>query len=425
MHVLDLNSGPLAQPWRDNTVGALYEIAKRAPGQPFGLQIGAERLLLLQDAGQVRHVLREQGAAYRKNFGGFAGLFGDSRMTADGERWHYLQGLSQPHIAAARPLEVTGATAAAFERAASELLSGRDADGTVIVDPVFNRATARVISEVAFGNHGVDVDHVIEDFHDVLRQGARRTWNIGGSLAPETETERAADQAARDRIAAAIRNAIASPDRSQLIRDIEAGEADGADPVAEISSLLFAGFDTTAAALGWAAFLLATAPQLQHSLRTKLRQAMGDGTPTLAQLEAVPELDQFQNEVLRIFPPVPMLGRIALADDQVDGIEIPAGRRVVISVVGMHHDSRRFPEPAQIRLSRYAQQPPQGTAMPFGGGRRACAGSRIANIEMATALAILIRRLEFGLIDQSRIQFDFIASLRRLGGQRLFVREAS
>lgn len=424
MLTLDLNSGPLAQPWRDNTVGALYEIAKRAPGQPLGLQIGTERLVLLQDAGQIRHVLREQGARYKKNFGGFAGLFGESRLTSDGERWDYLQGLSQRHIAAARPADVVRSASAAFASAADALLASRDDTGIVIVDQSFNRAAAQVIADVAFGNHGVDVDRILDDFRDVLRQGSRRNWNLGGAIAAETTEERAAYQAARERIVATIRAALADPQRSQLVRDIAAAEANGADPVAEISTLLFAGFDTTAAALGWAVFLLATMPDLQLNLRQKLRDALGDGEPTLEQLESIPELQHFQNEVLRIFPPVPMLSRIALGQDQIDGIDIPEGRRVLISIIGMHHDARRFPAPAQVRLKRYEADPAEGPAMPFGAGRRGCAGSRIANVEMATALAVLIRPLEFGLIDQSRIGFDFIASMRRLGGQRLYVREA-
>ncbi len=425
MHVLDLNTGPLAQPWRENTVGALYEIARRAPGQTLGLRIGTEQLLLMQDAGQIRHVLREQGARYRKNFGGFAGFFGGTRLTTDGERWEYLQGLSQPHIAAARPADVANATASAFSKAAGELLARRDAAGAVVLDPTLNRAAAQVISAVAFGNHGVDVDGVLDDFRHVLRYGSRRNWNVGGAVAPETPEERATYQAARERIITAVRTALSRPEGSQLVRDIKAGEAHGADPVAEISSLLFAGFDTTAAALGWAAFLLATAPDLQNSLRDKLRTALGDEPPTLERLETVPELQYFLNEVLRIFPPVPMLSRIALGPDQVGGTDIPDGSRVLISIIGMHHDARRFPAPSQIRLKRYEEEPSQGPSMPFGGGRRGCAGSRIANVEMATALAVLIPRLEFSLIDQSRIEFDFIASMRRLGGQRLLVREAS
>jgi cytochrome P450 len=425
MHVIDLDSGPLATHWRENTVGTLYEIAKRAPGQALGMQIGTERLLLLQDATQIRHVLREVGAKYRKNFGGFVGFFGESRLTADGERWEYLQTLSQRHIAAARPGDVTRAAAAAFAVAADEILATRDADGGVVVDASLNRAAAQVISDVALGNHGVDVDKVLDDFREVLRFGSRRNWSVGGAMVAETAEDRASYQTAKDRIVTAIRRALASEQRSQLLRDIEAGEANGADPVGEISTLLFAGFDTTAAALSWALFLLATVPDLQASLRDKLRDAIGDAPPTLERLEAIPDLQFFQNEVLRIFPPVPMLGRIALAPDKVDGVEIAEGQRLVISIIGMHHDARRFPAPTQIRLRRYQEDPPQGSHMAFGAGRRGCAGSRIANVEMAIALAVLISRLEFGLADQSRIGFDFVASMRRLGGQRLLVREAA
>src|SRR5687768_1308385 len=98
MQRLDLNNGPLALLWRDNTVAMLYEVAKRAPGEALSLGIGTESVLLLQDPGHIRHVLRERTDNYRKNFGAFQGLFGESRFTSDGSRWEFLQKLSQPHI---------------------------------------------------------------------------------------------------------------------------------------------------------------------------------------------------------------------------------------------------------------------------------------------------------------------------------------
>lgn len=424
MQILDLNQGPIGAAWRDNTVGALYELAKRAPGQPLELQIGTERLVLLQDAARIRHVLRNPAGKYVKNFGAFTGFFGLSRLTADGERWKYLQGLSQQHIVAARPAAVVTASSQSFSRAVDELLAQHDARTGVVVDGSLDRATARVISEVALGNHGIDVDNIIGDFREVLRTGSRRSWAIGGLQVPESRQQFDNYDAARGRIAAAIRGALGSSERSQLVRDIAAGEANGADPVAEISTLLFAGFDTTAAGLGWALFLLATAPDLQRSLRDELRRVVGTGPVTLEQLDELSAMRAFQNEVLRIFPPVPMLGRTAVGADSVDGIEIGEGRKVVVSVIGMHHDPRHFPSPARINLKR-AEQRPAPTTAPFGDGKRICVGLKIANTELTTALAVLLSRLEFGLADRSRLEFDFVGSLRRRNGHRLFVREVA
>lgn len=422
MLALDLNSGPLAAAFRDNTIGALYELAKRAPGEAVTLEVGRQRVLVLQDIDHIRQVLRDTQGKYGKNFGAFSGLFGESRLTADGARWEFLQGLSQPHISAARPQAVVEASIRAFGQAAEDLLAA-EGNGPVVADRAIDSATGRVVAEVAFGDHGIDLDHAIDDFRQVLRHGAPRTWNLGGVRLAETAEERAAYEAARRRIAAAVEAALVRAGRSDMVAAIDAGQANGADPVAEMASLLFAGYDTTSAAIGWGLFLLAADPGLQVRLRRRIRGELKGEPPSLESLERIEELQAFQSEVLRIFPPVPMLGRTALGPDRIGMAETHEGQPVVLSIIGMHHDRRHVPTPAEVRLDRESALP-EGH-MAFGAGRRGCAGSRIARVELATAFAVLIPALEVSLVDQARLQFDYVGSLRRLGGQRLRVRPAA
>lgn len=423
MLVIDLNSGPpLAAAFRDNLIGALYELAKRAPGEVVTLKVGRERVLVLQDVDHIRQVLRDQQGKYGKNFGAFGGLFGESRLTADGAKWEFLQGLSQPHISAARPQAVIEASIRAFRLAAETLLAAGEAE-PVVVDRAIDSATGRVVAEVAFGDHGIDLDHAIDDFRQVLRYGAPRTWNLGGVRLGETVEDRTAYEAARLRIADAVHAALARTGRSDLVASIDVGQRGGADPVAEMASLLFAGYDTTSAAIGWGLFLLAANPDLQGRLRQLIRGELAGAPPSLERLEQIDELHAFQSEVLRIFPPVPMLGRRAVAVDRIGAAETHKGQPVVLSIIGMHHDRRHVPAPAEVRLDRSSALP-EGH-MAFGAGRRGCAGSRIARVELATAFAVLIPALELALPDQARLQFDYVGSLRRLGGQRLRVRAAA
>lgn len=426
MQTLDMQSGVPAAAWRDNTIGTLYEMAKRAPGQPLVLDFGIRKLLLLQDAGHARQVLRQNADNYRKNFGGFQGLFGESRLTSDGARWEFLHRLSQPYINAAPAETVCASAHAAFSRAAEDMLAERDGTGRVVVDAPVNRAAGKVASDVVFGFRSLDVDAVLEELRAMLRYGGQRNWNFDGRQA-DAPGERERYEAARQRLAAAVAGLVAE-DRSALVRDLVAHEADGVDVVAELSSLLFAGFETTASAITWGLMLLAASPDLQGFLREKIKAVLAGGPPTPEGLAQLPELVAFQNEAMRIFPPIPVLGRVAVAADAIEGGRVEAGQVVMVSIIGLHHDARYFPAPAQIRLKRYSDgqldRALRGHFLPYADGKRACGGARLANLELTAAFATLIPALEFNLADQDPIAFEWTVSLRRKGGQGLLVRPA-
>jgi cytochrome P450 len=212
------------------------------------------------------------------------------------------------------------------------------------------------------------------------------------------------------------------------VKRFRGGGSTGVDVIAEISSLLFAGFDTTAAAVGWGMFLLAASPDLQHDLRRQVRAVAGDGPITTGTLDALPDLWAFQQEVLRIFPSVPLIGRTAVADDEIGDVQVRQGQPVVVSLVGLHHDPRYFPSPAYVRLGRYkdgrAGKDIQGHHLPFSSGRRACSGSAIASVELGTAFAVILSQLEIALPDRAPLQFEWTGSLRRSGGHSFVVKPA-
>ena len=427
---INLESDPLSETLRNDTVSVLYELARQVPGQPVTIVAGRERLLLLQDRGRIRHVLVSNADNYLKNFGGFEMLFGRSRFTTDGDIWRQLQAISQPYIAGARPAEVVTASVTAFERAADRLLAA--GPGPVVIDSILNRATGDVIADVTFGDHGLDIENTVEDLRNVLRFGSQLSWNIGSLSALDDQDERRVVDASRTRLAQSITAALERSGTmvgaSGLLKSIFEMEIEGSDPVAEVAALLFAGLDTSAAAMVWGLFLLANSPDLQNHLRQHVRGVLGNGPPTLEMLQQIPDLAAFRDEVMRIFPPVPMLGRIAVAGDAVDGVQIDPGQRVLLSIVGLHHDPQTFPRPGQVQLSRYKSGRLDGAAaqshMSFGGGKRICAGVRIGNVELLTAFAVLLSRVEVKLADLSPLKFEWTASLRRRGGQRLMIAAA-
>ncbi|SFZ86239.1 Cytochrome P450 [Devosia enhydra] len=434
MITLDFFTGPLASAWRDNPCGVLFELAQRFPGQPVAMQLGDRvTLLLIQDAASARHVLHLNSEAYGKHFGAFLGFFGESRLTADEPDWRRLQKLSQPYITAAPADRIVHSTTRHVGAALDGLLGAPPADA-VEVDEALNRAAASVVADVTFGFGPDDLSpSLFADFRNILSYASRIAWNVPGARQPagfDDALERALD--ARSRIGAGLDRLVARQGEvggASVLSDLAAASRRGeADLLGEVSSLLFAGFDTSAAAMGWAMWLLAGAPNLQRKLRDEVRQALDGAPPSARTLALMPQVMAFQDEVLRIFPPIPILGRKALVDDRIGDIPVSPGQIVLVSIVGLHHDPRIFPEPRRVSLTRHSADGPRdrdGQFIPFGLGRRVCGGARIANIELTTAIALMLDRLQIDPPPAGPMLFDYQASLRRKGGHRFSLSPAA
>ena len=82
----------------------------------------------------------------------------------------------------------------------------------------------------------------------------------------------------------------------------------------EISTFLVAGHETTSTSTAWALFELSRNPVVQSKLREELLAVPTD-QPTMEELNALPYLESFVKEVLRLSSPVPGTSRVALKDD--------------------------------------------------------------------------------------------------------------
>ncbi|CAN4100701.1 unnamed protein product [Withania somnifera] len=90
-------------------------------------------------------------------------------------------------------------------------------------------------------------------------------------------------------------------------------------------------------------------------------------------------------EVLRLYPPSPMLVHEALADCQVLGYHIPKGTRLFVNVWKLQKDPKFWPEPDKFLPERFlttkANVDVYGKDLefiPFGSGRRSCPGITMA-----------------------------------------------
>jgi cytochrome P450 len=196
----------------------------------------------------------------------------------------------------------------------------------------------------------------------------------------------------------------------------------------EFSTLLFAGFDTTSSTLCWALMLLANRPGLQKQLRNELRESAAGGKISEDIIAQSTTLMALINETFRMFPPVPILSRISVAEDRLGATDIQAGQKVLLSIIGLHHDRNFWTLPSRMDIDRFpGGHLTEGLRMhflPFSAGPRMCGGSKFAMTELSIALATLLRDLRFEPVDQKPVRFQWGASLRHKDGVRLVVSHA-
>jgi cytochrome P450 len=197
----------------------------------------------------------------------------------------------------------------------------------------------------------------------------------------------------------------------------------------EVLTLLFAGHDTTSAALSWSWRLLAKHPKVQEALHDEASAVLAGRTPTVDDLPRLPLATAVFEETLRLYPPAPGLARQAIKPDEINGYPIPAKAIVMPSQWVTHRHPAYWDKPDEFRPERFlpggATNRPKFAYFPFGGGPRVCIGNTFALMEGALVLAALAQRFQLSPADDREVEIDSTFVLRPKGAVNLVVRKRS
>ena len=173
----------------------------------------------------------------------------------------------------------------------------------------------------------------------------------------------------------------------------------------ELMTMLFAGHETTATALTFTWQLLGTHPDVDRRLARELDAVLGSSEPTAADLPDLEYTEHVVREALRLYPPVPALGRESTEETELGGYQIPAGRTVAPSQWVVHHDPGLYDDPWEFRPERWDETPLEErhrfAYFPFGGGPRRCIGEQFAMIEAKLIVATVAQQYRLHAVDDS------------------------
>ena len=204
-------------------------------------------------------------------------------------------------------------------------------------------------------------------------------------------------------------------------RDEETGEGMSDKQIRdEVLTIFGAGHETTANALTWGWYALAQHPHILAKLQEEVDTVLGDRVPTTADLRSLPYTKAVFDEVLRMYPPAPVVPRRVLTDTEIAGYHIPAGTILLICVNNLHYHPDFWDAPQTFAPAR--EHPAHHYAyMPFGGGPRICIGSNFAQVEGQLLLAMTAQRYDLSLLPAHPVEKAFAVTMRPKYGMKMIV----
>jgi cytochrome P450 len=422
---------------RDNPITAFAQRAYETPILELSSQ--RRRILLVSDPKAIEHILIFNARNYRKSEQQQRRLrpaLGDGLLTAEGEAWR-----SGRHIAA--PLFNPRAVALMYDdmRSAARAMSLRWQSRSVTSAPLdvaaeFQRLTYEIVSQTIFSG-ALDEDRAqihtnMALYFDTLgRIDFSSMFNLPDWL-PTRSRQRArpALLVFRDIVERVVQSRLANPQHNDLLDrlmhapDPATGDLLAPQTVADnVLTFLAAGHETTANALTWIFYLLALFPETETRVLTEINQQPQDGLTGSS--EGLRYTHAVVNESLRLYPPVPFIGREAVAEDEVAGQSVAPGTQILISPWIVHRHRRLWDAADMFLPERFMSTPAQdcarGSFIPFGLGPRICIGQGFALQEILVVLQEILPLFRFKLCDANAVFPQARITLHPNGGMPMVV----
>jgi len=189
--------------------------------------------------------------------------------------------------------------------------------------------------------------------------------------------------------------------------------------------ILLAGHETTANSLAWAIYLISRSPRVELKLLEELNTVLG-GRP--AEFEDVSRLKYTRaifEEAMRLYPPVPVLSREALAEDTIRDRHIPKGSIMLVVPWLLHRHEDLWERPHHFIPERFTSEWPSRQQkygyIPFSAGPRICLGAAFGMMEAIICLATIMQ--QFSLKSPANIDpgYQCRLTLRPAGGLPMLV----
>ena len=305
------------------------------------------------------------------------------------------------------------------------------ARGEVDVYAETRKITFDVAAECLTGlRAGAEVDHLRELFYALLQSD----FEDGETMADYFARMMGVRAELDGLLLAKIAERRKAPTDDLLGMLVKAGDDQSAaftdrELLGQLHILLVAGHETTTTLSAWLLYLLAEHPELVARIHAEMDEALAatGGEVTLEAVKAMRLLGATVEEAGRLYSPVGNVPRGVVKGFTFGGYRVPAGSRVLLSLVACHRLPTVFDNPDEFDPDRFMPPREEDKRTPyslvtFGGGPRICIGINFAQVEVKAMAAHILRRFTLTPVPDQLIAHVYYSPVAALiNGLRLRV----
>ena len=413
-------------------------------GDTFRFYLGGlKEAIVTIDPAVIQHVLKTNAENYQKSeiqvkrMGHF---LGKGLLTTEGQPWRDQRRLIQKGFDRKQLDALTAIMQDSLDASMAEF-DRRIQAGPVDIYPQLMEMTFAMVARSLFGakldRKDIDlVSHTICTVQEfIVRQTLQPYLNpwfaASGELKKHDDMRVSADNVLLE-IIRQRRHQPPGTDMLQSLMDARYADGEGMSDelvLSESMQLLVAGHETSSNGLSWLLYLLSQHPDALARVREEFDSVLGDNQLTHGDVMKFPYTSQIIAEALRLYPPFWMVDRMAINEDRIGDVVIPAGSMVIVYVYGAHHAKSRWDSPEEFRPERMTKENDKlrtpFTYLPFGGGPRICIGNQYAMLQILMILSTLLRRYDFELTPGQDIEERAMVILRPKNGIRMSFNRAA
>ena len=205
-------------------------------------------------------------------------------------------------------------------------------------------------------------------------------------------------------------------DKSILKQLLNNANVDLKDVKASVVDYITAGVETIGNSVIFAIALIARDSKVRQKLQSELDMHMNNADLTFDMIHKMKYLRACVKESFRLYPTACQIARILECDTKVSGdYVLPRGHVVLCHQRVASLQEENFTKAKEFLPERWIEEHKsqfpncaQGLVMPFGVGKRACPGKRLAEQEIYVMVAKLFAKYDVQLLDTFQSEFNFL-----------------
>ena len=405
----------------------------REDGDIVSLSIGSAKSYIFNHPNLVDEVLSKQNQNCIKDisYRALEDVFGDGLLLSHGDSWKYHRRLMQSAFNSDRLSNYATQVVADTDLMLENWRLGEIRD----VHREMSLLTAKIIMQAMFGVDATETaEKIVKAVDEIMQQYSHQaeTLYLLPSWLPTFRNWRANEAKKRlNEIVEGVVEQRKQQTKDDILSTMLTAEDEAGNKLSdrelrdEVTTLLLAGYDTTANALTWTLMLLAQNPEVEAKLVAEVQSVLNNRPPTIHDLPQLPYTKMVLKESMRLYPPAWILGRELISDCKIGGHDFTGGTVIYFSQWAVHRDARWFDRPEQFDPDRWAdnleQRLPRCAYFPFGAGARVCIGKAFCMMEAKLILAMIIQKFHFALVSDLPIELLPSFTLRPKQGIKMAI----